>query len=114
MMQAFSDISTKVLLGVFMLGLSSMAFPIQWRVSSGVGVSERYSDNDNRTETGEKSKLVTVVSPDISLKGTGKGRVDLDFLASLRHDESSDGEDSTSPRLSADANIEVLDQIFFF
>ena len=114
MMQALSDVSTKVLLGVFMLSLSSMAFPIQWRASSSVDVSGRYSDNDNRTETGEKNKLVTVISPDIRLKGIGKGRVDLDLLASLKHDQSSDGEDSTRPRLSADANIEILDQIFFF
>ncbi len=96
------------------VGLPSIALAAQWRVNSGMNVSERYSDNDNLSATDKKSKFVTVVSPDISLAGSGGGKVDYDVLAALSHNESSDGEDSTNPRLSANANAELIDQVFFF
>jgi len=97
-----------------LIGLPSSVLAAQWRVNSGVGVSERYSDNDNLSATDKKSKFVTVVSPDISLSGSGGGKIDYDVLAAITHNESSDGEDSTNPGLSANANVELIDQIFFF
>ena len=101
-----------VLFGLVVLPNTSLA--AQWRVASGVGVNERYSDNDNLSATDKKSKFVTVVSPDITLSGSGSGRIDYDVLASLRHNESSDGNDSTNPSLSANANAELIDRILFF
>lgn len=97
-----------------LIGLPCTAFATKWRVSSGVGVSERYTDNDNLSATDKKTKFVTVVSPDISLSGSGGGKVDYDVLASLVHHESSDGNDSTNPALSGNANAELVDNIFFF
>ena len=99
---------------VSLVGLPGTALAAQWRVSSGVGVSERYSDNDNLSATDKKDKFVTVVSPDISLEGSGGGRIDYDVLAALTHHESSDGEDSTNPRLNGNANAELVDRILFF
>ena len=99
---------------VSLVGLPCTALATQWRVSSGVGVSERYSDNDNLTATDKKDKFVTVVSPDISLSGSGGGRIDYDVLASLSHHESSDGNDSTNPALNGNANAELLDNMLFF
>jgi len=83
-------------------------------VSSGVDVSERYSDNYNLTETNKKNKFVTVVSPEISLVGSGSGRIDYEVLASLNHYESSDGQNGTTPSLNGSANTELVDQILFF
>jgi hypothetical protein len=114
MMQAPPSIITKVMIGIILFGTSGLAFSVQWRVSAGMNVSERYSDNDNLSEADEESNIVTVVSPDISLKGSNSGRVDFDVLASLRHSESSDGEDFTSPRLNGDSNVEILDKVLFF
>lgn len=85
-----------------------------WRVSPGVTVSERYSDNDNLSATDKKSKAITMVSPDISLSGSGGGRIDYDLLAALRHNQSSDGENSTTPSLNGDASAELIEQILFF
>ncbi|MBV1929727.1 MAG: TIGR03016 family PEP-CTERM system-associated outer membrane protein [Gammaproteobacteria bacterium] len=99
---------------VSLVGVPGIGYAAQWRVNSGVSVSERYSDNDNLSETDKKSKFVTVVSPDISLSGSGGGRVDYDVLAALTHHESSDGDDSTNPRLNGNANAELIDQILFF
>jgi hypothetical protein len=101
-------------LAVSLVGLPYTALATQWRVSSGVGVSERYSDNDNLSATDKKSKFVTVVSPDISLAGSGGGKITYDVLASLSHNESSDGSDSTNPALNGNANAELIDQILFF
>ena len=96
------------------MGLPGIALAAQWHVNSGVSVSERYSDNDNRSATDKESEFVTVVSPDVSLAGSGGGKIDYDVLAAITHHESSDGKDSTNPRLSANANAELVDQIFFF
>ncbi len=100
-------------IAVSLVALPSIGYSEQWRVNSGVSVSERYSDNDNLSATDKESKFVTVVSPDISLSGRGDGRVSYDVLAALTHHESSDGEDSTNPRLNGNANAELVDQIFF-
>ncbi|MDF1831583.1 MAG: TIGR03016 family PEP-CTERM system-associated outer membrane protein [Porticoccaceae bacterium] len=99
---------------VCLMGLPCTAVATKWRVSSGVGVSERYTDNYDLSATDKKNKFVTVVSPDISLSGSGGGRIDYDVLASLTHHESSDGNDSTNPALSGNANAELVDNIFFF
>ncbi|MBL4780937.1 MAG: TIGR03016 family PEP-CTERM system-associated outer membrane protein [Porticoccaceae bacterium] len=99
---------------VSLIGSACVAEAGQWRVSSGLGVSERYSDNDNLTAIDKKEKFVTVISPDISLSGSGGGRVNYDVLASLSHHESSDGNDSTNPSLNGNANAELVDQILFF
>ena len=93
-------------IAVSLVALPSIGHAAQWRVNSGVSVSERYSDNDNLSATDKESKFVTVVSPDISLAGSGGGRIDYDVLAALTHHESSDGEDSTNPRLNGNANAE--------
>ncbi|OUS11270.1 hypothetical protein A9Q89_09515 [Gammaproteobacteria bacterium 53_120_T64] len=77
-------------------------------------MSERYTDNDNLTAIDKKEKFTTVVSPDISLSGSGGGRINYDVLASLSHHESSDGNDSTNPSLNGNANAELVDQILFF
>ena len=97
-----------------LLGLPFGTQAGQWRISSGLSVSERYSDNEDLSETDKKSEFVTVVSPDINLSGTGGGKVNYDILASLRHNESSDGNDSTNPSLSGNATAELVDQILFF
>lgn len=102
------------LVAVGLLGLPFCALAGQWRVNSGLGISERYSDNDNRSATDKKDKFVTVVSPDISLSGSGGGKVRYDVLASVNHHESSDGNDSTNPALNGSANAELIDQILFF
>jgi len=99
---------------VSLVGLPYTAWAAQWRVSSGVGISERYSDNENLSATEKKDQFVTVVSPDISLSGRGGGRVDYDVLARLKHNESSDGNDSTNPSLRGNANTELVDQMLFF
>ncbi|MBV1929107.1 MAG: TIGR03016 family PEP-CTERM system-associated outer membrane protein, partial [Gammaproteobacteria bacterium] len=99
---------------VSLVGLPYSALATQWRVNSGVGISERYSDNDNLSATDKKSKFVTVVSPDISLAGSGGGKVTYDVLASIRHHESSDEKDSTNPSLNGNANAELVDRILFF
>ena len=99
---------------VSLVGLPCTALATSWRVSSGVGVSERYSDNDNLSATDKKDKFVTVVSPEISLSGSGGGRINYDVLSSITHHESSDGNDSTNPALNGNANAELVDQILFF
>ena len=99
---------------VSLVALPCTALAGQWRVSSGVGVSERYSDNDNLSATDKKDKFVTVVSPEISLSGSGGGRINYDVLSSIAHHESSDGNDSTNPALNGNANAELVDQILFF
>ena len=99
---------------VSLVGLPCSALAAQWRVNSGVEVSERYSDNENLSATDKKDKFVTVVSPEISLSGSGGGRINYDVLASLTHRESSDGNDSTNPALSGNANAELVDRILFF
>ena len=56
-----------------MMGLPGITIAAQWRVNSGVSVSERYSDNDDLSTTNKESQFVTVLSPDISLSGSGGG-----------------------------------------
>ena len=99
---------------ISLVGLPCTSLAAQWRVNSSMGVSERYSDNDKLSATDKKDKFVTVISPEISLSGSGGGRIEYDVLASLRHNEASDGEDSTNPSLDANANAELIDRILFF
>ncbi|MBQ0719382.1 MAG: TIGR03016 family PEP-CTERM system-associated outer membrane protein [Gammaproteobacteria bacterium] len=113
MQKRWNDI-IRYFVAVSLVGLPCAVLAGQWRVNSGVGVSERYSDNDNLSATDKKDKFVTVVSPDISLSGNGGGKITYDVLASLTHHESSDGGDSTNPSLNGNANAELIDQVLFF
>lgn len=86
----------------------------EWRILPGIDLKETYTDNLGLASAGaEKSDFVTEVSPRIAVSGEGQ-RLKLNAMYALRHFEyARDGGSTTLHQLSAAANAELLDKLFF-
>ncbi|MET0012461.1 MAG: TIGR03016 family PEP-CTERM system-associated outer membrane protein [Sedimenticola sp.] len=104
-------IGTLVVLSVSCL-TSLGAFAAEWTQTVGLNTSVVYTDNTSLSENQEDDEMSLLISPSVSIKGDG-ARVNLDLAASLQLDSRGKGSDSTNPRLRANADAELVEDLFF-
>ncbi|MDO9224545.1 MAG: TIGR03016 family PEP-CTERM system-associated outer membrane protein [Pseudomonadota bacterium] len=82
-----------------------------WKVTSGLTVSERYSDNVSLVATGAQSAFITQISPRIAASRRGKrGSVDLVYsLNDLLYDS---GQNNLTHDLNANMQLEPVTGVF--
>ena len=84
-----------------------------WTTTTGLSVTERYTDNVELVDKGKESELVTVVAPNLTLKGVG-GKLKVDLTAALEYNDAGGSGDSVNPRFSGNSNAELVDDRLFF
>ncbi len=86
-----------------------------WKITPGISLSERYSDNVNLATTGqERSDWITEVTPRISLRRQGariKANVDYSLQGLLYADDS--GRNTVNHNLNGRANAELKEGWFY-
>jgi len=82
-----------------------------WKATSGVNLSERYTDNVSLAASGEQSAFITQISPHIGLSRRGKrGSVDLAYsLNELLYDS---GQNNLTHDLNANMQVEPVAGVF--
>ena len=84
----------------------------EWLVKSGIGVGKTYTDNVELDENSKDSKLITTVSPSFNITGTGN-RANVKALAAFQFHNAGGDSDSFSPRISANADAELIEDFLF-
>jgi uncharacterized protein (PEP-CTERM system associated) len=92
--------------------LASDVLAGEWVAKSALSVGETYTDNVELEENGEDSKLITTVSPSFNIKGTGN-RANVRALAAFQFHNAGGDSDSFSPRISANADAELIKDFLF-
>lgn len=93
----------------------AMAFDVsagEWRVKSGLNVGEVYTDNVELDEDDKESKFITVVRPTLNLVGKGR-RANVSLISAFEFNNAGGGADSFSPRISANADAELVEDLLF-
>ncbi len=99
-----------LLCGIALLpGISSAA---EWSVTKGVATSLTITDNDHLTEGGKQSEVIASASPKLSFTGKG-ARASVKFTGSVKIDDQGRGNDSINPRIQADADAELVEDLFY-
>ena len=81
-------------------------------VKSGLDVGEVYTDNVELEEDDKDSKLITTVSPSFNITGTGN-RANVRALAAFQFHNAGGDSDAFSPRISASADAELIEDFLF-
>lgn len=84
----------------------------EWRVKSGLNVGEVYTDNVELDDNDKESKFISVVRPTFNLIGKGN-RANVSFLSAFEFNNSGSGADSFSPKISANADAELFEDVLF-
>ena len=84
----------------------------EWRVKSGLNVGQVYTDNVELDDDDKESKFVSVVRPTFNLVGKGN-RANVSFISAFEFNNSGSGADSFSPKISATADAELLEDVLF-
>ena len=84
----------------------------EWLAKSGLSIGETYTDNVELEENDKDSKLITTVSPSFNIKGTGN-RANVRALAAFQFHNAGGDSDSFSPRISANADAELIEDFLF-
>jgi len=84
----------------------------EWRVKSGLNVGEVYTDNVELDDSDKESKFISVVRPTFNLVGKGN-RANVSFISSFEFNNSGSGADSFSPKISANADAELFEDVLF-
>lgn len=84
----------------------------EWLAKSGLSVGETYTDNVELDENGKDSKLITIVSPSFNITGTGS-KANLKALASFQFHNAGGSSDSFIPKISANADAELIEDFLF-
>lgn len=92
--------------------VSTSVYAADWTQTLGITSSVVYTDNAKLSETQEDDELSFLMTPNITIKGNG-ARVDVDVAGSLQLDTRGEGSESTNPRLRANANAEIAENLFF-
>ena len=87
-----------------------------WEITTGVGVDETYSDNANLASDNQtrKSDLITSITPNISIRGSGgRTSLNLDYSLSRLYHAYDTSDDTTIHTLAAAGNLEVWKRVAF-
>ncbi len=99
-----------LLCGIALLpGVSSAA---EWSVTKGVTTSLTLTDNTHLTEGGKKSEVIASAAPKLTFTGKG-ARANVKFAGSVEIDDQGRGNDSINPRIQADADAELMEDLFY-
>ena len=99
-----------VALACFALAADALAG--EWLVKSGLDVGEVYTDNVELEEDNKDSKLITTVSPSFNITGKGN-RANVQALAAFQFHNAGGDSDAFSPRISANADAELVEDFLF-
>lgn len=100
--------------GVAMLLLSFHSGAADWTITPTLDLKETYTDNVRLARDNEKSDFVTQINPGITLIGTGPHlKVDTRYVMQNLFYVEDSGENATNHRLRANANAELVDDLFF-
>ncbi|TAN77797.1 MAG: TIGR03016 family PEP-CTERM system-associated outer membrane protein [Gallionella sp.] len=95
--------------------LSQQTAAAEWKITPSLNLNETYSDNITLAPQGsEKSDWVTQINPGVSLTGTGSRlKANAGYvMQNLGYAEGS-SRNVTKHQLSANANVELVDNLFF-
>jgi len=110
-----STVSSKYPIALLCLLSSAVAAANDWKLSSGISLAERYSDNARLQAPGlEQAEWITEISPRIAAQRNGaRLKVNVDY--SLQGLLYADGPDNSKLRqnLNGRANAELLEEWFF-
>lgn len=98
------------------MGWSQAASAGDWKISTGVGVDETYSDNANLASDNEtrKSDLITSITPNISIRGSGgRTSLNLDYSHSRLIHAYDTSDDTSINSLAATGKVEVWNRVAF-
>lgn len=84
----------------------------EWLVKSGLNVGEIYTDNVELDEDDKDSKFISVVRPTLNFIGNGN-RANVSFISAFEFNNLGGGADAFSPRINANADAELLEDILF-
>jgi uncharacterized protein (PEP-CTERM system associated) len=98
-----------------MLLLSFQSGAAEWNITRTLSVSETYSDNVDLDPSADAvSGFITQVTPGISVTGTGSHlKVDAKYGLRASHYSSGDNNSDIAHLLNANANAELVDDLFF-
>ena len=99
-----------VVLSCFVLSFEVVAG--EWIVKSGLNVGQVYTDNVDLEESDKDSELITVVTPKIDVTGKGR-RGNVKALATFEMNSAGGDADSFSPRIQAEADAELWEDLLF-
>jgi uncharacterized protein (PEP-CTERM system associated) len=92
--------------------MSEISSAAEWTVSKGATAKLTFTDNSKLSESGEDSKVITSISPRISFAGKG-ARANVKFTGSLQIDDRGEGSNSFNPRISSEADAELVEELLF-
>ena len=92
--------------------LPQLALAADWETSASVSAGGVYTDNVGLDENNKDSELITVVNPSFTLKGSGR-RANIDAVASFQFNDLDGDADNFSPQGRVNADVELLENLFF-
>lgn len=111
-----ASIALLVIVGLAIGVLPGGALAGDWKISTGVGVAEDFTDNTGlvNDEADKNSELTTTITPNLSIRGRG-GRVAMDLNYSLNqvYFRQQEGRSDTRHNLAASGNAEIWDRQVF-
>lgn len=115
MSQLFIRLSFPSVCATAILLLSQQAIAADWKISPSLDLNETYSDNIRLAPPGsEQSDWVTQINPGISLTGTGSHlKASASYVMQNLYYAEQSGQDTTKHQLNANANAELVDNLFF-
>lgn len=98
-----------------MLLLSFHSYAGDWKITPSLNLQETYTDNVRLATSGnEKSDFITQINPGISVSGTGSHlKLNGSYTMQNIFYASDSGSNSINHQLSANGNVELLDDLFF-
>ncbi len=97
-----------------MLLLSFHSGAADWTITPTLGLKETYTDNVRLTHDNKQSDFITQINPGISLTGTGPHlTADARYVMQNIFYVEENNHNATNHRLNANANAELLDDLFF-
>lgn len=97
-----------------MLLLSFHSSAADWTITPTLDLKETYTDNVRLTRDNEKSDFITQINPGISLSGMGPHlKVDTRYVMQNIFYVEESSHNATNHRLLANANAELLNDLFF-
>lgn len=97
-----------------MLLLSFHSSAADWTITPTLGLKETYTDNVRLTQDNKESDFITQINPGISLTGVGPHlTADARYVMQNIFYVKENSHNATNHRLNANANAELLDDLFF-
>jgi len=108
----FNIARTGVAIAVACVVMASDVTAAEWERKASLSVRETYTDNVQLEEKNKDSELISAIRPTISLTGKGR-RANLALTAAFEFNDLGGDADPFNPRIRADADAELIEDVFF-